>query len=71
MFFKIVITETGGKPKVLAFLFPYQIKKHGEIQDYLISLNLIEAMTGLDFFPDLHSTEWEEGEPKSTWEKLE
>jgi len=71
MFFKIVITETEGKAKVLAFLFPHQIKKHGDIQDYLVSVNLIEAMTGLDFFPDLHTEEWEQGERKSTWENWE
>lgn len=71
MFFKIVVTETEGKAKVLAFLFPHQIKKHGEIQDYLVSVNLIEAMTGLDFFPDLHNAEWEDGERKSTWENWE
>ena len=68
MFFKIVITENEGKPKVSAFLFPHQTKKHGEIQDYLVSVNLIEAMTGLDFFPDLND---EEMERKSTWENWE
>ncbi len=67
MFFKIVVTETDGKPTVLAFLFPHQIKKHGNIQDYLVSVNLIEAMTGLDFFPDLHSTDWKNMERTSTW----
>ncbi len=68
MFFKIVITETAGKPKVLAFLFPHQIKKHGKIQDFLVSVNIIEAMTGLDFFLDLND---EEMERKSTWENWE
>ena len=68
MFFKIVVTEEEGKPVVLAFLFPHQIKKHGEIQDYLVSVNLLEAMTGLDFFPDIHSAEWEAVERQSTWE---
>jgi endonuclease G len=68
MFFKIVVTETAGKPKVLAFLFPHQIKKHGKIQDFLVSVNIIEAMTGLDFFPDLND---EEMEQKSTWENWE
>ncbi len=71
MFYKIVVTEGESKPKVLAFLFPHQIKKHGDIQDYLVSVNLIEAMTGLDFFPALHSAEWEQGERKSTWENWE
>jgi endonuclease G len=67
MFFKIVVTETDDKPTVLAFMFPHQIKRHGDIQDYLVSVNLIEAMTGLDFFPDLHSTDWENMERTSTW----
>jgi len=67
MFFKIIVTETDGNPVVLAFLFPHQSIKHGEIQDYLVSVNLIEAMTGLDFFPDLHTDEWEQVERTSTW----
>ncbi len=53
MFFKIVLTKTDGKPTVLAFMFPHQIKKHDDIQDYIVSINLIEAMTGLDFLWDL------------------
>jgi endonuclease G len=68
MFFKIVVTETAGEPNILAFLFPHQIKKHGDIQDYLVSVNMVEAMTGLDFFPDLDSEEWEMTERKSTFE---
>lgn len=65
MFWKMVITETEGKPKVLAFLFPHQIYKHGDIEDFLVSVNLIEAMTGLDFFPEIND---EEMERKSTFE---
>ncbi len=60
MFFKIIVTEDSGTPDVLAFLFPHQIKKHGDIQDDLVSVNLIEAITGVDFFPDLHDAEWED-----------
>ncbi len=65
MFFKIVITEEHGAPEMLAFLFPHQIKKHGEIQDFLVSVNAIEAMTGLDFFSELDNMEVSERE--STW----
>lgn len=64
MFYKIVVTEEDGNPKILAFLLPHQIKKHGDIQDYLVSVNLIEAMTGLDFFPDIND---EEKERESTF----
>lgn len=65
MFYKIIVTEEKNKPKILAFLFPHQIKKHGNIQDYLVSIDLIEAMTGLDFFPELND---EKMERVSTWE---
>jgi len=65
MFYKIIITEEDNKPKILAFLLPHQIKKHGDIQDFLVSVNLIEALTGLDFFPELND---EVMERKSTWE---
>jgi len=69
MFYKIVITETSpGDPKILAFMFPHQIRKHGDIQDYLVSVNTIEAMTNLDFFPDLDN---EVMERMSTWENWE
>lgn len=67
MFYKIVITETDDEPEVLAFLFPHQIEKHGKIQDYLVSVNLIEAMTGLDFFPEMTREEWESFERMSTF----
>jgi len=33
-----------------------------------VSVNLIEAMAGLDFFPDLNNLEWEDMERMSTWE---
>ena len=68
MFYKIVVTENNNIPKILAFLFPHQIKRHGDIQDYLVSVNIIEALTGLDFFPELND---EEMERKSTWENWE
>ncbi|WP_028584364.1 DNA/RNA non-specific endonuclease [Desulfogranum mediterraneum] len=68
MFYKLVITEQEQRPKILAFLFPHQIKKHGEIDNYLVSVNLIEAMTGLDFFPEIREPDWESVERISTYE---
>jgi len=40
-------------------------RTHGDIENYLVSVNVIEAMTGLDFFLDL---DYEEMEKRSTWE---
>jgi endonuclease G, mitochondrial len=68
MFFKIIITEEEGVPKILAFLFPHQIKKHGEIGDFLVSVNHIESMTGLDFFHELNNEELERESTFKNWE---
>jgi len=58
MYFKIVVREPdpddeGDLPQVLAFLFPHQRVAHGEIEDFLVTIDVIEALTGLDFFNEL------------------
>ena len=68
MFFKIVIFYADTEqPTVLAFLFPHQRVVHrlgGQpaFPHFLVSVDLVEAMTGLDFFQGL--TEAEEMERK-------
>lgn len=65
MFFKIVVREPTDEevdagedlPKVLAFLFPHQRVAHGELEDFLVTVDVIEALTGLDFFSDLNDLE--------------
>lgn len=55
-FYKIIIrkpAEGGSKPRVLAFLFPHQRKRRGALEDFLVSVDLVEALTGLDFFGGL------------------
>lgn len=55
MFFKIVvrIDPDVDAPHILAFLFPHHRLRHGGIEDYLVSVDVIEALTGLDFFTEL------------------
>lgn len=48
MYFKIVVDQTAGG--LLAFLFPHQKTRNGDLKDYLVSVDMIEALTGLDFF---------------------
>ena len=53
MFWKIVIRGPDDNeefPTVLAFLFPHQRVSHGDIEDFLVSVDIIEALSGLDFF---------------------
>lgn len=55
MCYKIVtwIDSDVDEPVFLAFLFPHQRSSHGEIDDFLVSIDVIEALTGHDFFADL------------------
>ena len=71
MFYKIVIfLDETEQPAVLAFLFPHQrvvhrLGRQTAIPYFLVSVDLIEAMTGLDFF---QGTEGEEVlESEDTW----
>ncbi len=55
-FFKIVVKKNGSCLEVLAFLYPQQgvgYKRRGgyDHTPYLTSIDIIEALTGLDFFP--------------------
>lgn len=71
MFYKIVIRNDNGaqdKPVVLAFLLPHHRVAHGDIQDFLVSVNIIEALTGLDFFRELDDEVEAELEATDTWE---
>ncbi len=55
-FFKVLVKDNPqnvNQPEVLAFLFPHHRTRHGDVEDFLTSVDVIEALTGLDFFPDL------------------
>ena len=70
MFFKIAVHHKASDPAptVLAFLFPHQRVVHGGVKrfpEYLVSVDLMEAMTGLDFFQGIEGEEAIEAE--DTW----
>lgn len=60
-FYKVVIRGSGKDTRVLGFLIPNR-QTDREPGDFVISLDEIEALTGLDFFPEL---------PTATQESLE
>lgn len=37
-------------PNMLAFLFPHQRTAHGDMEDFLVSIDVIKALTGENFF---------------------
>jgi endonuclease G len=68
VFFKIVIREIKGEPKILAFLLPHHRSPHGDIEDFLVSIDVIENLTGLNFFSDLPDQKESELEKQDTFE---
>lgn len=52
-YYKIIVDESGGRLRSLAFLVPHNIPPYSRIKTCLISIDELEKMTGLDFFPDL------------------
>lgn len=50
-FYKIAYCPARGQ--AIAFLVPHEDKKGALLQSYVVSVNTIELVTGLDFFPEL------------------
>jgi endonuclease G len=71
MFFKIVVLSDPDPdvetPVVLAFLFAHQRVRHGEIEDFLVSVDVVEALTGLDFFVGLEEGVLEDRDTFENW----
>ncbi len=51
-FYKIILDYNNGAPKVIAFLTPHKDSKE-PLYNYVVSVNSVEALTGIDFFPEL------------------
>lgn len=51
-FYKILLKQNDSKMYSIAFLIP-QVGAIGRIEDYIVTVNSIESITGLDFFPEL------------------
>ena len=53
-FYKIIFDHREPEVKVLAFLMPNE-KCDGELVSYAVSVDSIETLTGIDFFPQLEN----------------
>ncbi|MDR7208285.1 DNA/RNA non-specific endonuclease [Flavobacterium piscis] len=51
-FYKIVLTKSGKEHKAIAFLVPNEKSQKG-IYEFVVSIETLEKMTGIDFFPNL------------------
>ncbi|RCV92715.1 DNA/RNA non-specific endonuclease [Vreelandella rituensis] len=52
-FYKIIVVPHAETPLALAFIMPQTVRGNEPLDDYLVSIDQVEARTGLDFFPDL------------------
>lgn len=58
MFYRIWLDETeSGQLRTLAFLVPQGVRGDEPLTEFLTSVDHIEALTGLDFYPQLSSDE--------------
>ena len=54
-FYKILLDNTNGTIKMLAFLMPHK-DSNAPLYKFVVSVDKIEALTGIDFFPELNNT---------------
>jgi endonuclease G len=65
-FYKILYCNYQGKNKMVAFLIP-SVKSKEPLYKFVVSVDSIEKMTGIDFFPQLDDTDEKELERKSDY----
>lgn len=54
-FYKIIYDQSYDTPKVAAFLMPHR-EENGPLSSYQVTVDRIEALTSIDFFPALDDT---------------
>jgi endonuclease G len=56
-FYKVYAMQNGGKTYLIAFLMPQTVKGNEALNQYVVTVDKIEALTGLDFFHELPDDE--------------
>lgn len=70
-FYKIVLDEKDGKPRMIAFVIQQEVKGNESLPDYLTSVDSVEKLTGLDFFSELENeleNQLEAEKPNGLWQ---
>ncbi|MDW5287321.1 DNA/RNA non-specific endonuclease [Formosa sp. PL04] len=55
-FYKIIFKDNGDSSKMIAFLIPNKPNLNQPLKSYVVSVDQIEAETGINFFPKLDDT---------------
>ncbi len=58
-FYKAAFTMDGGKPQVIGFLIEQDLDSYESLDAYIVSIDSIEKITGLDLFANLYGN-WDE-----------
>ncbi|MDO7170789.1 DNA/RNA non-specific endonuclease [Mariniflexile sp. AS56] len=54
-FYKVLIDTNSGAVKMIAFLMPHE-NSNKLLYKFVVSVDAVEALTGIDFFPELEDT---------------
>ncbi|MDB2462869.1 DNA/RNA non-specific endonuclease [Algibacter sp.] len=54
-FYKVLIDTNSGTTKMLAFLMPHK-DSNKPLYEFVVSVDAVEALTGIDFFPELEDS---------------
>ncbi|WP_031426029.1 DNA/RNA non-specific endonuclease [Flavimarina sp. Hel_I_48] len=54
-FYKILLDQRGEEYTMIAFLFPHEKSDKG-LQEFVVSVDEVEELTGIDFFPKLEDS---------------
>ena len=66
-FFKIIVDEVSGKPRVLAFMIDQDVTGSERFSRFLTSVDEVEKETRLDFLAELEDGLEEEIEAEKVW----
>ncbi len=69
-FYKIIIDELNGKPRVLGFVMDHGIPSTKAFDQYLMNVKAIQLLAGVEFFPGLPTTaraKLENSKPRRLW----
>ena len=56
-FYKIYAMQSGNQTYLLAFVMPQNVKGNEALDQYLVTVDKVEELTGLDFFSELPDEE--------------